>query len=76
MSIVIPSKTEAPEIGKGDVTKGNYESKMIDYQDAAAQRRLAIQAKQQEMTEESTMRTQMSKSQHEAMMAIIQNFKA
>ena len=74
MSISIPAKTPAPEVGKGGVTKENYEAKLMDYQDASAQRRLAIQAAQNELTEDSTMRTKMSESQHNAMMAILQNF--
>lgn len=78
---VIPAKPNVPQVGKyaddgSLVTKDNYETKIADYQDAAAQRRLTIQARQQEMTEESTMRSQMLKSEHDAMMAIINNFKA
>jgi len=76
MSFAIPPRPSIPEIGKGGVNKDNYEAKMMEYQEAAAQRRLLIQTMQQDQTEEQATRTNLAKSRHDAMMSIVGNFKA
>lgn len=76
MSVSIPPRPSVPEVGKNGVTKDNYEAKMIDYQEEAGRRRLLIQTLQQDQSEEQATKTNMSKSRHDAMMAIVSNFKA
>ncbi len=76
MSVSIPPRPAVPVMGQDGVNKDNYEAKMIDYQDAAAQRRLLIQTLQQDQTEEQATKTNMSKTRHDAMMAIVGNFKS
>lgn len=48
---------------------------MADYQAESAAYNLAIQAKLNAQTQEETTATNMAKTRHDAMMAVISNFK-
>lgn len=50
--------------------------KMLEYQQAMANYNLAVQTIQQTQNEEQATRSNMSKSRHDAMMAIASNLKA
>lgn len=50
--------------------------KMLEYQQAMANYNLAIQTIQQTQNEEQATRSNMSKSRHDAMMAVVNNMKA
>lgn len=50
--------------------------KMMEYQQAMANYNLAVQTIQQTQTEEQATKSNMSKSKHDAMMAIVNNMKA
>lgn len=72
MSNSIPEKGTMPSNPKDP----NYESKMIEYKEQMAARNLAIQTLMEEQTQNQAMRTNLAKSSHEALMAVIQNFKS
>lgn len=50
--------------------------KMLEYQQTMANYNLAIQTIQQTQNEEQATRSNMSKSRHDAMMAVVNNMKA
>lgn len=50
--------------------------KMMEYQQAMANYNLAVQTIQQTQNEEQATRSNMAKSRHDAMMAIVNNMKA
>lgn len=72
MSNVIPPKGTMPTNPKAD----NYEAKMLEYKEDMAARNLAIQTLMEEQTQNQAMRTNLAKSSHDALMAIVQNFKS
>lgn len=75
MSIGIPSRPSIPEMGKNGVNKDNYEAKILEYKEASATRNMAIQTMMEEQTQTQAMRTNLAKASHEALMAVVQNFK-
>ena len=73
MSISIP---KLPDVPKPD-SKGKYdEGKMLEYQAAMANRTMVIQTLQHTQNQEEIAASNMEKSKHDAMMAIINNVKA
>jgi hypothetical protein len=56
-------------------TDWSNQEKVQEYLDAKQDYNLAIQAIMQDRAEETTTRTNISKAEHDAMMAIAQNFQ-
>lgn len=72
--INLPSKPEPAGLYKKD---GSVDQEaMLAYQQKMADYNFALQTKQQMQNEEQATRTNMSKSSHDAMMAVINNMKA
>lgn len=72
--ISLPDKPQPVGLTKGD---GSVDQEaMLAYQQKMADYNFALQTKQQMQNEEQATRTNMSKSSHDAMMAVINNMKA
>ena len=56
-------------------SSGSSMEGILDAQQAQSERLFALQARQSMQTEESAAKTNMEKSRHDAMMAVISNFK-
>lgn len=73
-SVQLPPKPEATGLYKGD---GSVDQEaMLKYQQKMADYNFVLQMKQQMQNEEQATRTNMAKSSHDAMMAVIGNMKA
>lgn len=68
----IPSITPLPT----DTKAPNYANDLLAAQDANANRTLLIQSMMSQQTEEQATRSNMEKSGHDALMAVISNFKS
>ena len=71
MSNTIPPMKPMPKVGSE-----NYEQELMKAQEHNAQRNLLIQAMMSEQSEKRATRSNMQKSGHDAMMAMINNFKS
>ncbi len=67
----IPPITQLPT----NTSDPDYANKLLKAQDANANRTLMIQSLMSQQTEEQATRSNMEKSGHDAMMAVISNFK-
>ncbi len=72
--IDLPTKPQPTGLYKGD---GSVDQEaMLKYQQQMADYNFVLQMKQQMQNEEQATRTNMAKSSHDAMMAVITNMKA
>lgn len=69
MGLEIPPKPPQP-------TDASDPAQMIDYQEKMFAYQFALQTQQSITNQEETARTNMLKSEHDAMMAVISNMKA
>lgn len=67
-----------PNIGSmpTDTNSKTYEADMLKYKEASGKRQMAIQMMMEDLTQQQATRTNMMKSSHDALMAVIQNFKS
>lgn len=70
MDFAIPDKPTRPDINSNDP---QYAAQMLDYQQQMSLYQMAVQRAQQELSEITSIATNMERSRHEAMMAIIRN---
>lgn len=70
MSTHIPPMKPMPKPGSD-----NYEQKLMEAQEFNSQRNLLIQSLMAQQNEKQATRSNMQKSGHDAMMAVITNFK-
>lgn len=70
MDISIPSRPPAFDVDPNDP---EYPSKLMAYQEQMSLWHMSVQAAQNQMTELTTTMSNMSKSNHDAIMAIIRN---
>lgn len=78
-AVSLPSYPGIPKDPGSDASpeaKRDYDRKMLEYQENMARYNRTLQFLQQQQTEEQTTRTNMSKSRHDAMMAVTSNLKA
>lgn len=68
----IPPITQLPTNTKDP----DYANKLLEAQEANANRTLLIQSMMSQQTEEQASRSNMEKSGHDALMAVISNFKS
>ena len=68
----IPARTPLPT----DTKSPDYAEKLAQAQEANANRTLMIQTMMSQQTEEQATRSNMQKSGHDALMAVISNFKS
>ena len=73
--INLPTKPQVPGNLYNDKRELNQDV-MLKYQQQMADYNFALQLKQQMQNEEQATRTNMAKSSHDAMMAVIGNMKA
>lgn len=71
-----PSMPNDPGSDASPEAKRNYDRQMLEYQENMARYNRTLQFLQQQQSEEQSTRTNMSKSRHDAMMAIASNLKA
>ena len=69
MGLTIPPKPDAPADAKDPAQMIKYQEDMFAYQ-------FALQTQQSITNQEETTQTNMLKSEHDAMMAVISNMKA
>jgi hypothetical protein len=72
----MPSMPSAPGSNASAGQKQEYDQAMLKYQEDMARYNRTLQFMQQQQNEEQATRSNMSKSRHDAMMAIISNMKA
>ena len=72
----MPSMPKAPDSNASPERKQQYDQDMLKYQEDMARYNRTLQFLQQQQNEEQATRSNMSKSRHDAMMAIISNMKA
>ena len=72
----MPGMPQAPGSNATPQEKQAYDQKMLQYQEDMARYNRTLQFLQQQQNEEQATRSNMSKSRHDAMMAIISNMKA
>lgn len=72
----MPSMPSAPGSNASAEQKQNYDQQMLKYQEDMARYNRTLQFMQQQQNEEQATRSNMAKSRHDAMMAIISNMKA
>lgn len=76
---VLPTMPTMPQVPGSDASseqKQQYDQDMLKYQEDMARYNRALQFLQQQQNEEQSTRSNMAKSRHDAMMAIISNMKA
>ncbi|MET0753992.1 MAG: hypothetical protein ABWZ66_11485 [Pyrinomonadaceae bacterium] len=67
---------QAPGSNASPEQKQQYDQDMLKYQEDMARYNRTLQFLQQQQNEEQSTRSNMAKSRHDAMMSIINNFKA
>ena len=72
----MPSMPPAPGSNATPERKQQYDQDMLRYQEDMARYNRILQFLQQQQNEEQATRSNMAKSRHDAMMAIINNLKA
>ena len=72
----IPSMPPDPGANAKPEETRAYDRAMLQYQEAMARYNRTLQFMQQQQNEEQATRSNMSKSRHDAMMAIVGNMKA
>lgn len=76
MAVNLPAKPVAPK-PPSDLTdtaaNQKFQEDMLKYQEASSMYNFILQSEQDRIKEESTTRTNLQKSQHDAMEAIIRN---
>jgi chaperonin cofactor prefoldin len=70
MSFMIPDRPTKPDL---DTSDPQYAAKMLDFQQQMSNYQLAVQTAQQELNQTTSTATNLEKSRHDAMMAIIRN---
>lgn len=70
MDFQIPDKPIRPDL---DTNDPQYSGKMLDYQQALSDYQLTVQIAQQELTEQTSAKTDLERGLHDAMMSIIRN---
>lgn len=79
MSVQLPTMPSMPPTPPSNASAGQkqeYDQKMLSYQEDMARYNRTLQFLQQQQNEEQATRSNMSKSRHDAMMAVISNLKA
>jgi hypothetical protein len=79
MSAVLPTMPTMPNAPGSNASaeqKQQYDQNMLKYQEDMARYNRTLQFLQQQQNEEQATRSNMAKSRHDAMMAIISNMKA
>jgi hypothetical protein len=79
MSAVLPTMPTMPNAPGSNASadqKQQYDQNMLKYQEDMARYNRTLQFMQQQQNEEQATRSNMAKSRHDAMMAIISNMKA
>ncbi len=72
----MPGMPQAPGSNASPEQKQQYDQQMLKYQEDMARYNRTLQFLQQQQNEEQATRSNMAKSRHDAMMAIISNMKA
>lgn len=72
----MPGMPQAPGSNASPEKKQQYDQDMLKYQEDMARYNRTLQFLQQQQNEEQATRSNMAKSRHDAMMAIISNMKA
>lgn len=76
MAVNLPTKPVAPK-PPSDMTDAaanqKFQKEMLEYQEASSMYNFILQSEQDRIKEESSTRSNMQKSQHDAMEAIIRN---
>ena len=71
----LPSQPESPETGATPEELREYDTALLRYQDERALYYQTVQTVRQNLTEQQSAATNLSRSNHDAMMAIVRNLR-